>query len=56
MPIAHTCYSIYFERLRLGGWWFNTSQGKKFMRLYLNRKIWAWWYMPAIPAVVGRVK
>jgi hypothetical protein len=42
--------------LRLGGLWVLAFLGKKFVRTCYSAKTLAWWHMPVIPSVVGRIK
>jgi hypothetical protein len=41
--------------MRLGELQFRVSPGKKFSRPSLNRKSWAWWHTPVIPATAESI-
>jgi hypothetical protein len=42
-------------RLRWRRLGFQVSMGKKFVRLHLNGKSWAWWHICVIPARLGNI-
>jgi hypothetical protein len=46
--VSHA-FILAIWQVRSGGWRFEASPGKKFMRPHLNQ----WWHMPVIPSYLG---
>jgi uncharacterized phage-associated protein len=53
--MACTCHPAS-QKANIGRMAVQDQQGKKLCETLLDRKTWAWWYLPVIPALMRRIK